>query len=99
MLNPFTPGGTTKLRATGSTSKIALGLLPGGFGQQVLIQAPAGGPVAFIKFGDSTVAATSADMPVLPGTSRIYSVGNTSYIAGIVGSSSASIYATVGQGQ
>lgn len=98
MLNPFTPGGpTATLAVTGTTGRVAI---TRGFSEQVMVTVVAGSQIAFVKFGDNTVVATTADTPVLPGTYRIFSVpADATNIAAITSTSTATLYATPGNGQ
>jgi hypothetical protein len=54
--------------------------------------------VCFIKFGGSTVTATTADMPIPPGAVEVFSIGDATYIAGITGGGTGTLYATPGFG-
>jgi len=100
MLNPFTPGPTVTLSASGTSSRVAL---PPKLGSQVRVVNPAGGQTVFIKFGDAAVVATVNDMPVLSGATEIFtmpaqSVGGI-YVAGITSTATATVYFTSGDGQ
>ena len=52
----------------------------------------------FIQFGDSTVVATTAKMPVPTGAVEVFSIGGATYIAGITASGTGTVYATPGYG-
>jgi len=71
LMPPFTPGPTTSASSSGSAS--AATALPC-VGQQARIVSASGGTqvLAFIKFGDSTVAATTSDTPIIPGSDQIF---------------------------
>lgn len=100
MLNPFTPGQTVSLAVSATTSRVALPALSG---NQVRVVNPAGGQIAFIKFGSSTVEAAVTDMPILPGTTQIFTLPAQTTgglnVAGITASSTATVYFTAGDGQ
>jgi len=59
----------------------------------------AGSVAVFVEFGSSTVAATTADMPIAPGAVEVFTLedGDT-HMAAITASSSASVYVTAGRG-
>lgn len=98
MLNPFTPGGTTStIAVTTSSARVAL---TRGMSQQVQVTVVAGGSIAFVAFGNSTVsAAVATSVPVLPGTYRIFSVApDVTHVAAITSTSTATLYATPGNG-
>lgn len=97
MLNPFTPGGSVTLPATTSSANVALPTLKG---NQALIYAPAANAAAFIKFGDSTVAAATTDIAIPPGFNRIFTIpSGATHVAAITGASTATLYFTTGDGQ
>jgi hypothetical protein len=98
MMPPFTPGTTAKLTGITTTTAVAL-TKPG---QQVLVTSPSGGTqaLAFIKFGDSTVTATAnTDVPILPGTTQIFTPPSTAtHVAG-VSAAATDLYFTSGIGE
>ena len=98
MLNPFTPGGpSASVSATTSTGRAAI---TRGSSQQVMVSVAAGGQTAFIKFGDDTVVAATTDTPVPAGAQKVFSVApDVTHIAAITASSTATVYATPGNGQ
>jgi len=96
-LAPFTPGASATLSATTSTGRVALTRKGS---EQVLIFAPAANAAAFIKFGDATVTAAVTDIAIGPGFNRIFTVPKgATHVAGITGSSTATLYFTCGDGQ
>lgn len=98
-LEPFCPGATVSLACTTSSDRVALSRGTGNT-YQVMVTAPAGGALTFIKFGSSTVTAAATDTPILPGTSRVFTVSTVfTHMAGITGASTQTIYATAGAGQ
>lgn len=95
--NPFTPGATVTLAVTTSTGNVALGVPL--IEKQVRIASLAANAAAFIRFGSSTVTAAVTDVPILPGTVTIFSVGaDVTHVAAITGASTATLYFTSGQG-
>lgn len=99
--NPFAPtGATLTLSATttsGTTSRTAI--VPSAQAQQLRLAAPAGGAVVFVKVGNSAVTAAVTDMPLLPGTIEMFSIGpQDTHIAAITAASTQSVYVTPGQG-
>ena len=91
----FTPGATAKVAATTTTGRVALSIT----GAQTVAVVNDGTTVAFIKFGDSTVTATTSDTPILGGSSRGFTPPPTAtHMAAIMASGTANIYVTVGAG-
>lgn len=66
--SPFTPGITVASTTIGATQTIALGTGAGATGTpQVLLTLAGTTPaIAFYKFGNSAVTATTSDTPILP---------------------------------
>lgn len=98
-LAPITVAGTVTLAATTSTARVALAK---NVLNQVMVSSPSASSLAFIKFGDSAVTAAITDTPILPGTQKVFTVpsdGSVTHIAAITGTSTATIYATSGEGQ
>lgn len=95
----FTPGpaATKTLSANTTSSRVALHGVGNGATVRVTNN---GGDVAFIEFGDSTVAATvAASMPILPGSAEMFSVpGAFTHVAAITAAGTAPLYFTTGQG-
>lgn len=93
---PFTPAATVTVPVTTVTSRVAL---PTPKKNQVLVTNAAGGSLAFIKFGDLNVTAAITDTPILPGTAYIFTIApGVTHIAAITGTSTATVYATLGEG-
>jgi len=101
-MNPFTPGATATLSATTSSSNAALSNQAAAQnvgGQQCRIAAPAGGSIAFIKFGTSSVTAAVTDTPILPGSVEMFTIpANATHVAVITGTSTQTLYVTTGYG-
>lgn len=97
MLVPFTPAGTVSRTVTSSSANVALPTTSSNY--QLMVTSAAGGNIAFIKFGTSTVEAAVTDFPILPGTQRVISFpANATHVAAI-GSATTTLYFTVGNGQ
>ncbi len=96
---PFTPdvAGTVAAPAVTTTTAFAL---PFTGEQQVMVSALSGNSaVAFIRFGISTVTATTAvDTPILPGTVQLFAVGPAPTHVAVVSGSAATLYFTCGHG-
>ena len=98
MLNPFTPSGPTATLA-GGTSTGNVAVTRNAASQQVMVTCVAGGALTFVKFGGSTVTAAITDIPILPGTQRIFSLApDQTYAAAITGASTSTLYFTPGNG-
>lgn len=95
-------GATLTLSATTTSSNGALLKLPTGKCQIRLCNE--GPSTVFIRKGlDNTVAATTADLPILSGGVEVLTLNNnqaapTTYIAAITASSTASLHITTGLG-
>jgi len=98
-------GATVTLAATVASARVLLGgqPAPAGTKYQYRIVNP-GTTLAYVRFGDKTVAATNADVPVLPGTAVIFTytvpAGLTDglYLAAILASGTATLSITTGVG-
>ena len=99
-MSPFTPGPTvTGSSNNSSTAAIAIGA-PVGQDKQVRVTSPAGA-LGFIAFGDAAMAAASATngTPILPGTSRIFTLGAAITHFRFFAASTTVIYVTSGAGE
>ena len=93
---PFTPAGTVSRTVSGSTASVALA--KGSRAGTVLISSLAANAVAFIEFGNSDVTASlTTSTPILPGTQRVFTVGNNVTHMAAIGTAG-TLYATVGAG-
>ena len=79
------PGDRKGLSASQTSSRVALPTT----GKTVIVQVPSGGDVTYVRFGDSSVTATTDDFVILPGLP--YALNRApdtqTYIAGICASS------------
>lgn len=95
---PFSPvaAGTVSRTVSGSSQTVALAKT--GSPQTVMVQSLAANPIAFIEFGDSSVAAVAATaLPILPGVVMVLTVApSVTHMAAI--GSSGTLYATCGHG-
>lgn len=58
-----------------------------------------GSETVFVRFGDSTVEATTADVPLLAGTVQVFSPpADATHIAAITASGTSTLYVTAGEG-
>lgn len=95
MKSLFTPGATVNIAATTTTGRVAL---PTTGAAQVAVVND-GATTAFVKFGNSTVEATTSDTPILAGSVRGFTVpSNATHVAAIMSSSTATVYFTMGDG-
>ena len=92
---PFLPAGTSALAAGPASASVALA----GSGDTVLVT-NAAASVAFVRFGaDPSVAATAADLPVLPNSRVLLGVnGLITYAAAMLASGSGTVFFTLGGG-
>ncbi len=90
-MNPFSPGATTTISATSTSSAGTLT----GTGTSVELQND-GGETVFVVLG---AVATTAGYPVAPGASKLISRNpNSTTLAAITASGAVTLYATVGDG-
>lgn len=100
-----TMGATVTIAATGTSARALLGGQPEAAGakHQYRIVNP-GTTLAYVRFGDKTVTATNADVPVLPGSALILTyqvpdgVTDGLYLAAILASGTATLSITTGVG-
>lgn len=95
----FTPSlsNTAALSATTSSARVALASAGATSNKSVRVYNAASVTV-FIQFGDATVTATTSHMPIPAGGVECFEVGSATYVAGITGSSSGTVYFTSGNG-
>ena len=94
----FSPTGTTKnIAATTTSGRVAL---PVYTTNRTVRAYNATGGVAFIEFGQATVAAVVAtSMPLGPGATEFFDVGpGVTHVAAILAAGAGTIYFTEGQG-
>jgi hypothetical protein len=98
---PFAPytANTAALSATTSTARVALNRQTNGPQGAITCRIHnAHSSVVFIKFGDSAVDATTSSMPIPAGGVEVFSIGDSTHVAGITGTGSGTVYATCGMG-
>jgi hypothetical protein len=100
-----TDGSTAKISGTTTSARVILGGQPSPGGQRFQVRVTNDGTtVAYLKFGASTVTATTSDIPLMPGSTSVFSVTvpelNTTglYAAAIMASGTANICLTTGAG-
>lgn len=90
---------TTALSVSGTTNRAALTLpaeTPRGATTLRVYNSTA--VRVYIQFGDATVTATTAKMPIPAGGVEVFSIGGATYIAGITDAGTGTLYATPGFG-
>ncbi len=94
-VSPFRPTGTVTVSAGTISTNMALS----GGGDTVVVTNPTAA-LAYVRFGsDPTIAASSADMPILPSSKLILSVNSLiTYAAAILQSGSGNIMFSRGDG-
>lgn len=94
-IKPFVPSSTATLIGTTNSSSVALGS-----GGDTVVVTNTAASIAFVRFGsDSTIAASSTDMPVLPGNRVILALNPLiSYAAAVLTSGTGNILFTRGDG-
>ena len=94
-IQPFRPTGTVSLAAGTSSANVALAA-----GGESVVVTNTAAALAFVRFGaDPTVAASAADMPVLPGA-RVMLAANPliTYAAAVLASGTGAVLFTRGDG-
>jgi hypothetical protein len=93
--SPFRPTGTVALAASANSANTVLA----GGGDTVVVTNPTTA-LAYVRFGaDPSVAASSADMPVLPNSRIILAVNSLiAYAAGILAGGNGTLLFTRGDG-
>jgi hypothetical protein len=92
---PFSPGASATLAITTSSANVQL---PSGSGTRFLLQNSGTAPI-FFATGGSTVTATASSTPLLGGEAKVFTLDpSATYIAGIVGTGTATLYITRGEG-
>lgn len=97
----FLPYPVNTATATAATTTAATALvLPSPVGRRFQVRVVnVGATPVFINFGTAGVAATTASMPVAAGATNIFSVPEgTTHVGTIVGTGTAVIYFTAGEG-
>jgi len=100
IVDPFFPGTTVSLAVTTSTGNVSL-TGADGKGKRQLRLYNAGSVAVFIRIGVTGVVAAVTDMPIPPGAVEVITLRDASgqmFLAGITASSTATLYATVGEG-
>jgi uncharacterized protein GlcG (DUF336 family) len=64
---------------------------------QVIVTSPSTNPLIFIRFDGSGAVATSADIPILPGSVQTFSV-TEAYAAALAATGTGTLYVTTGRG-
>lgn len=95
MLKTFMPNGadTVAIAATTASARVALDQ----YSNAVRV-VNAGAADAFLHFGDSTVTATTAKMPIRAGATETLTKGAATHVAAICASGSTTMYFTSGEG-
>ncbi len=99
-LSAFSPAGATAtLAVTGTTGRVALTAKPATAEITIIVQ-NIDTQIAFIQLGSSTVEATTASMPIQPGSGVVLSTNYTqnTHIAAITATGTTTLYITSGTG-
>jgi hypothetical protein len=94
-VTPFRPTGTVSINATTTSASVQLA-----GGGDTVVATNTTSALAYVRFGaDPSVAASSADMPVLPNTRAILAVNSLiCYAAALLASGSGAVLFTRGDG-
>lgn len=94
-IKPFVPSGTAPLVGTTTSRNVALGS-----GGDAVVVTNAAASIAYVRFGsDSTVSASTTDMPVLPNSRVLLGLNPLiSYAAAVLTSGTGNILFTRGDG-
>lgn len=94
-------GTSAAISATTSSSRVAVSNVPSEGGQvRVAVGGVSGAAWIFVAFGDSTVTATSADVPMLPNTVEVFTVGRgVTHVAALTDAGTATVEVMAGLGE
>lgn len=95
MITTFAPNGqnTAQLVASTTTARVAIDK------NSAAVRVVNAGPnIAFLNFGDSTVTADNAKMPLPVGNTELFTKALATHVAAIVETGSATLYITSGEG-
>lgn len=99
MAEVFSPQVTSTVTA-GSGAAVNVSLKSSGSPCSVRIANPTGNQIMYVKFGVSTDAATTSDMPILPGSIEVFQMqSNQTHLSAISAGASSTLYLTVGRGE
>ena len=95
MIKTFAPNGdiTAQLVAGVTSSRVAVDK-----NSNAVRVLNAGPNLAYIQFGDSTVASANTRMPIPVGNTELFTKANATHVAAICDSGSATLYFTSGEG-
>jgi hypothetical protein len=93
MIDLFTPGPTVALGTGPASTRVALGAAGG----TVRVLNP-NAALVFLRFGDESVTASLADMPVAQGAVEVFDPGPATHAAAVTASGDARLYLTSGRG-
>lgn len=98
LMAPFTPGLTASATSAAGVSSAGVALTKAG--QQCRLTNEAGGTqaTAFVKFGDSAVVATAADLPILAPASFVVTPPSSATHFAVFSATITRVYATSGMG-
>lgn len=98
VFSPMTP--TVSIASVGTSSSNVARTLSGHLGGDEIRIANTGTAVAFVEFGESTIAATTTtSVPILPNTVEVFSVNPVqTHVAAITVSGTTTLYITTGRG-
>jgi hypothetical protein len=94
----FSPYGTVSRSVSSSSANVALTLDPQGRSPQTAMVCNTGATLSYVKFGSSTVAATTGDTPIVAGACVALTPAGGLYIAAITASSTSTLLITSGAG-
>lgn len=98
-LGVFRPFSNTSISLANTSANASLGTIQP-MGRQIMVTSPSANPLCFIKLGSgASLAATTSDTPILPGTVQTFGVIDVDdHIAAIVASGTGTLYITIGDG-
>jgi len=90
---------TVSISASTTSANSAISVPPGGGQVRVVVGSASGAAWVYIRFGETGVVATSADIPMLPNTIEIFTVGQgVTHIAALTDAGTAVVRAKAGLG-
>jgi hypothetical protein len=96
MLVPIVIGNTNSLSVTNVSARVAI---PTPKGNQIVVSSAADNDQCYIAIGDSSVTATTAGYPILPGTQQTLTVLPSQTHVAAITATTATLQITTGDGQ
>lgn len=99
-MNIFKPSGTTvNATVAASSAALALGVTIDPTMTLRLVAPASNAGLVFVRFGTSTVTATTSNMPIAPGATEVFYPGSGVTHVATIGTANDKLYVSVGEGE